>query len=405
LGDFLQNILGGKNTFSAQPMQLDKTDYNQSIDAAQKAAIAGLNVPTETGKMQTDLAQQLMAQSQGQGPSLAQMQLQQASDQNLKNQAGLIASQRGMNPAQAARAVALQGASQGQNLANQSAQLRLNEQLQKQQLLQQALQGQRGLDINQLQANTGLLSTSGQLAGSQSQRDLENYWNAQKINAGIAEQNAKGASALGGGLLSAGASILAGPAKNALSGLFGGGGGASGFSMPELGSGAGFGGGRGAEIGSALQSSADLTPVSPGAQFGQPVGRQNYKLFANGGMVGYSDGGAIEQDSPNPEMSRVLVSPGEKVVNPDGAVMKVPGKAKYQGDNEKNDTVIADLRKDAVVIPRSKSGDKEKMIEFLKHVKESSKKKSDLQQLLDSHNEIKQKLDDLQYKMGKYSPK
>ena len=162
LGDFLQNILGGKNTFSAQPMQLDKTDYNQSIDAAQKAAIAGLNTPTETGKMQTDLAQQLMAQSQGQGPSLAQMQLQQASDQNLKNQAGLIASQRGMNPAQAARAVALQGAAQGQNLANQSAQLRLNEQLQKQQLLQQALQGQRGLDINQIQANTGLLGTSGQ---------------------------------------------------------------------------------------------------------------------------------------------------------------------------------------------------------------------------------------------------
>jgi hypothetical protein len=342
LGDFLQGILGSSNTFSAQPMQLDKTDYNQSIDAAQKAAITGLNAPNITGQMQTDLATQLMQQSQGQGPSLAQMQLQQAADQNIKNQAALIASNRSMNPAQAARAIALQGATQGQNLANQSAQLRLNEQMEKQKLLQQALQGQRGLDINQLQATTGLLGTSGQLAGNQREQDLQNYWNAQKLNAGVASENASSANSLVGGLIGGGASILA----------------------------AGAGGKK-----------------------------------AHGGMVGYSEGGAIGQDSPNPEMSRVLVSPGEKVVNPDGYVMDVPGQAKYDGDNEKNDTVIADLRKDAIVVPRSKAGDKEKMIEFLKHVKESSKKKSDLQQLLDSHNEIKQKLDDLQYKMGKWTPK
>jgi hypothetical protein len=260
----------------------------------------------------------------------------------------------------------MQGAAQGQNLANQAAQLRLNEQLQKQQLLSQTLQGQRGQDIGLLGAQTGLLGTSGQLGGSQQQRELENYWNAQKINADIASQNAKSSNALMGGLIGGAASILAGPAGGALGGLFGGGGG-----------------------GGAIPSSNSFTMPS--------LGSSSFSRFAHGGQ--------IETDSPNPEMSRVLVSPGEKVVNPDGKVMDVPGKAKYKGDDERNDTVIADLRKDAIVVPRTKSGDKEKMIEFLKHIKQSSKKKSDLQELLDSHNEIKQRLDEMNYKMGKWTPK
>jgi len=366
LGDLLGSILGSKNTYSAQPMNLDKVDYNKGIEEAQKATLANINAGAEAGAMQKSLAQQLMEQSQGQGPSLAQMQLQQGADQNIKNQAALIASQRGMNPAQAARAVAMQGAAQGQNLANQAAQLRLNEQLQKQQLLSQTLQGQRGQDIGLLGAQTGLLGTSGQLGGSQQQRELENYWNAQKINADIASQNAKSSNALMGGLIGGAASILAGPAGGALGGLFGGGDG-----------------------GGAIPSSNSFTMPS--------LGSSSFSRFAHGGQ--------IETDSPNPEMSRVLVSPGEKVVNPDGKVMDVPGKAKYKGDDERNDTVIADLRKDAIVVPRTKSGDKEKMIEFLKHIKQSSKKKSDLQELLDSHNEIKQRLDEMNYKMGKWTPK
>jgi hypothetical protein len=346
LGDFLGSILGSTNTFSAQPMALDKVDYNDAIKRAQATTLANMEAGAEAAKMQKSLAQQLMEQSQGQGPSLAQMQLQQAADQNIKNQAALIASQRGMNPAQAARSIAMQGASQGQNLASQAAQLRLNEQLQKQQLLEQTLRGQRGLDIGLLGAQTNLYGTAGQLGGAQQEREMQNYWNAQNINAGIAASNQAQNNAILGSLISGGSSIMA-----------------------------------------------------AGAKGGSPAPK------AHGGYVGYSEGGAISQDSPNPEMSRVLVSPGEKVVNPDGKVMDVPGKAQYKGDDERNDTVIADLRKDAIVVPRTKAGDKEKMIEFLKHVKESSKKKSDLQQLLDSHNEIKQRLDEMNYKMGKWTPK
>ena len=343
LSDFLGSILGSTNTFSAQPMALDKVDYNDAIKKAQDAALTNMEAGAEAAKMQKSLAQQLMEQSMGQGPSLAELQLQKASDQNVKNMAGLIASQRGVNPAKAARSIASLGASQGQELANQAAQLRLNEQLQKQQLLEQTLRGQRGLDIGLLGAQTNLYGTAGQLGGAQQEREMQNYWDAQKLNAGIAASNQAQNNAILGSLISGGSSIMA----------------------------AGAGG----------------------------------KGKAHGGYVGYSEGGAISQDSPNPEMSRVLVSPGEKVVNPDGKVMDVPGKAKYKGDDERNDTVIADLRKDAIVVPRTKAGDKEKMIEFLKHVKESSKKKSDLQQLLDSHNEIKQRLDEMNYKMGKWTPK
>jgi hypothetical protein len=200
LGDFLQNILGSRNTFSAQPMQMGQIDYSKQMDEAQKNAIAGMGASANAANMNQALAQQLMAQANGEGPSLAQMQLQQASDQNLKNQAGLIASQRGMNPNQVARAVAMQGASTGQDLANKSGQLRLQEQLEKQKLLQSGLLGQQQIGGN-------LYGTTGQLQQNQNAQNLENYWNSQKINAGVAAGNAESANALTGGLIGGGASI------------------------------------------------------------------------------------------------------------------------------------------------------------------------------------------------------
>lgn len=71
LGDILGGILGSKNTFSAQPMNLDTVNYNKGIEEAQKAALGNLQAGSEAGGMQKSLAQQLMEQSQGQGPSLA----------------------------------------------------------------------------------------------------------------------------------------------------------------------------------------------------------------------------------------------------------------------------------------------------------------------------------------------
>jgi hypothetical protein len=384
LGDFLQNILGSRNTFSAQPMQMGQIDYSKQMDEAQKNAIAGMGASANAANMNQALAQQLMAQASGEGPSLAQMQLQQASDQNLKNQAGLIASQRGMNPNQVARAVAMQGASTGQDLANKSAQLRLQEQLEKQRLLQSGLLGQQQIGGN-------LYGTTGQLQQGQNDQNLRNYWNSKQIEADVAKQNTAGANALTSGLLGAGASILAGPAGGA---LFGGGGMSSGFQMPSMGSAFKMAGNSGG-----FQSN----PLGVNTSFSSSLNPADFNQYAEGGVIG--DDATPADYNGAPEMRRVAVSPGEAVVNPDGKVMKVPGKAKVPGDSPKNDTVIADLRQDSIVVPRSKSGDKEKIIEFMKHVKEASKKKSDLQELMDTHNDIKQKLEDLKYKMGKYRPK
>lgn len=341
--DFLGNVLGSKNTFQAQPMKLDTQDYGSAIKAGQAAAIGSLNAGELTGQRQKSLADRLAEQAEGQGPSLAQLQLQQAADQNIRNQAALIASQRSMNPSQAARAIAMQGASQGQNLASQSAQLRLNEQMAKQQLLAQTLEAQRGQDITQQGANTQMFQTSGQLGQGQQELALRNYLAAQEINAGVAAGNVAAKNQLLGSLISSGSQV---GAKMA--------GAAHGGKIAEL-------------VGEDYPTPADYSGVQ--------------------------------------DFHTVRVSPGEKVVNPDGKVLDVPGKAKYKGDDERNDTVIADLRRDAVVIPRTKSGDKKKMMEFLKHVKQSSKKKSDMQAIMEENHALKQKLEELRYKMGKYSPK
>ena len=348
LFDFLGPALGTNNTFHINPMQLDHTDYNSAIDQSNAAAIGSLNAGQTTGAQQGTLANQLQQQANGQGPSLAQMQLQQASDSNLKNNAALIASQRGINPAQAGRQVAVSNASQGQNLANQSAQLRLQEQLQKQQLLAQTLQGQRGLDINQQTANTGAASTFGGLQNSQNQTGLENYYGAANINAGVARGNQATNGQLIGGLIGAGGAM-----------------GAS-----AIGSG-GAAGGAGA--GTGLTDVGAMAPMA---------------------AIAYSGGKTLKD-------TEVMVSPGEKVISPSGNMKTVPGKADFDGDDPRNDTVTADLREGSIVVPRSKSTNKENIIDFMKHMKQSSDKKSDMQTMLDSHEELKQKLEEINYKLGK----
>lgn len=65
----------------------------------------------------------------------------------------------------------------------------------------------------------------------------------------------------------------------------------------------------------------------------------------------------------------VMVSPGEKIIEPDGDAYKVSGKAKVKGDSEKNDTVPKMLDGGTVVVPRSKASDEEKTKEFIMALK------------------------------------
>jgi hypothetical protein len=105
---------------------------------------------------QMGLMAQLQAQASGQGPSLAQMQLQQAGDRNLANAAALGASQRGAGVAGALRGIASQQAGIGQQLAADSAMMRLQEQQQAQGLLAGVLGGARGQDIGLATGQAGM---------------------------------------------------------------------------------------------------------------------------------------------------------------------------------------------------------------------------------------------------------
>ena len=120
---------------------INKEDFGTTdIDALRQAMAAqaitrqGLGVSEDVRSQQMGLAQALQAQMAGQGPSLAQSQLKQATDRNIQ-QAMAMSQQRGSNPFLAQRNVTQAAASAGQQAAAQSADLRSQEQLAAQQQL------------------------------------------------------------------------------------------------------------------------------------------------------------------------------------------------------------------------------------------------------------------------------
>lgn len=124
---------------------------------AQAPGAVGVAGPTAgiggVQNMQTALIQQLQDQAAGRGPSLAQMQLQSATDRNMRQAMALGQSQRGAGAAGAQKSILGQQAQIGQGMANDSAMLRLQEQMAArgalgQQLGQQAGQQQREQEFN-----------------------------------------------------------------------------------------------------------------------------------------------------------------------------------------------------------------------------------------------------------------
>lgn len=150
---------------------------NDFITFAQNAQVTS-NVDPAFRNYQLGLAAQLQAQANGEGPSLAQMQLQQSTDQTMNQSLGAIRSATGANAGLSARTAAL-SAAQGLGAAGlQSGLLRLQEQQQAQQMLGQVSgQGRSGdLDANdaaiQAQIATGQFKMQGLqgLAGIRTQQ-------------------------------------------------------------------------------------------------------------------------------------------------------------------------------------------------------------------------------------------
>lgn len=118
--------------------------------ASEQAARAGQAVAPEAIAGQAGLAAALQAQMAGQGPSLAQNQLKQATDRNIA-QAMAMAQTRGANPFLAQRQAMQSAATAGQEAAAQSGALRAQEQLAAQQQLAGVLQQQRGASLQEQQ--------------------------------------------------------------------------------------------------------------------------------------------------------------------------------------------------------------------------------------------------------------
>lgn len=160
-----QTTAAARNVVS--PLRYNPADASKmaaaSVDPAQQAQFR---------VQQAALAQQLIDQGNGVGPSLAQSQLQQGRDANIASAMALAASQRGLTAGQGLRQIADQTTNANQQAADDAARLRLTEQLAARDQLAGVLSGAREQDI-------GLATTN---AGFQQQTNLTNANNQTMIN-------------------------------------------------------------------------------------------------------------------------------------------------------------------------------------------------------------------------------
>jgi hypothetical protein len=166
--------------------QLDKNDYDNTAQDAQVGAqnssllnkFSNVNAP-QAGQVQIDpnagaqnaagqqaLIGQLQAQANGTGPSLASGMLKEGTDRTLANQAALAATTGASNPALAQRNLAVNAIGANQQLAQASAQQRMQDQINAQNQLGSVLSGARGQDIG-LAENQAQLTQGANLANLQ----------------------------------------------------------------------------------------------------------------------------------------------------------------------------------------------------------------------------------------------
>lgn len=122
------------------------------------------------------LIEQLQLASQGQGPSLASLQLQQALGQNIAQQ--MAAAQNGSNPVLSQRLAAQNIAGLGQNSAMQSAQARIQEQ-----------QNAIGNLLSARQAQSGTTGQAANLYGNLNSMDMNAAMNYQNMAETLAERD------------------------------------------------------------------------------------------------------------------------------------------------------------------------------------------------------------------------
>lgn len=336
---------------------------------------------------QQGLANQLQGVANGTGPNPAQSMLNQATGQNVSNQAALMAGQRGasQNVGLMARQAAMQGANTQQQAAGQGATMQAQQslgamnQLQGQQanmanVAQNEVANQQG-GLNQLNSNS--LNQQANLMGLQA--------NINSSNAGIAGINAKGQQAILGGvmqgigsgmqMLADGGTIAGQPQVQVAP--------TQDPNRPKSNVGKMF-----HDTGAAMAPNQEDPLTKGSSAMGNDIGKGIKGLFSSApnptpdmtnipgtNASDYTDlntGTNANDYNQLPDVKTELakggkvpamVSPGEQYLppkdvkkvaqgaNPLAEGERIPGKPKYKGNNYANDTVPKTLESGGIVIP------------------------------------------------------
>lgn len=201
------------NNQSLQSRQADFAAQLQAANARSAPMVGTATINnTDAGAargQQMALADALWAQTQGKGPSLAQMQLKQATDRNLAQAIAAQASAGGSGGGLAMRQIQQNQIAAGQGAARDSAMLRAQEQLNAQNQFGSLVSGMRGQDLSlatnqaQLDQDAGKANQAARLTQmglndaqarfynqGQMQLDLEQQKNLQELEKLKANQNA-----------------------------------------------------------------------------------------------------------------------------------------------------------------------------------------------------------------------
>lgn len=199
----LAGALTTQNGYQAQLAPTQTSDYGNTIAGAQTNALAGFNTAQGIQGQQQGLANTLLAQSQGQGPNVAQSALNQNTGNNVAQQAALMGSQRGgsANPGLIARQAAMQGAATQQTAAGQAATLQAQQQIAAQQALAQQQAAMAQGNVSEQGAQQNLFNTAAGAQNTQNANAIQNANMVQGINSQVGQNNANAVNKTGGGLL------------------------------------------------------------------------------------------------------------------------------------------------------------------------------------------------------------
>lgn len=373
----LQGLGNSQNSVNEQQSFLNKA-VGQNGFANQSDVLSRQN---NLVSQQQGLADQLQGVANGTGPNPAQAMLQQATNQNMKQAAGLVAGTKGINPALAARLAGQQAGQMNQNSAGQAAQMGAQQQLaglsalgQQQQAMgstvnsmgnlantqvAQQLQGDQGLQNATSGYNQAAQGLQGQLLGMQANVNSANG----AIQGQTAQAQGKAVNDLFGGAMSgAGSAMMAHGGQVRM---------ASGGETPDMSSLGMKPGGPQSSIGRMLSGAGSFMGGSAQDQGSVYKGTQNFvsglaNAFSSQPTIDVS--GAPQSDKSNVSANdMVMAAYGGKIPKNMKGGGHVPGKAKFKGDTLKNDTVPAMLSPGEMVVPRTiaQSGDPEKAKAFI----------------------------------------